>query len=134
MDFEIVGFEVTSLKLVLLSGGTDKRLWPMSNDSRSKQFLRILESENGTHISMLQRVWQQIGHVGLQSQCYVCASKAQKDLIEHQSGAVVFFEESERRDTFPAIAFASLFLNDHESCPADEVVARKSVIHCSTSL
>jgi mannose-1-phosphate guanylyltransferase len=30
------------MKIVLLSGGSGKRLWPLSNDSRSKQFLKVL--------------------------------------------------------------------------------------------
>ncbi|EOW8912867.1 sugar phosphate nucleotidyltransferase, partial [Listeria monocytogenes] len=30
------------MKLILLSGGSGKRLWPLSNDSRSKQFLKVL--------------------------------------------------------------------------------------------
>ena len=31
------------MQLVLLSGGSGMRLWPLSNNIRSKQFLRLLE-------------------------------------------------------------------------------------------
>lgn len=117
------------LKLILLSGGSGKRLWPMSNDSRSKQFLRILAGPNGEPESMLQRVWRQLGQVGLQGQSYVCASKAQKDTIEHQLGFVTFIEEPERRDTFPAIALASLYLLDEVECGPDEIVAVAPIDH-----
>ena len=48
------------MKLVLLSGGSGKRLWPLSNDARSKQFLKMLENDNKELVSMVQRVWGQI--------------------------------------------------------------------------
>ena len=35
------------MKLILLSGGSGKRLWPLSNEARSKQFLKVLQDENG---------------------------------------------------------------------------------------
>ena len=35
------------MNIVLLSGGSGKRLWPLSNDIRSKQFIRILTGEEG---------------------------------------------------------------------------------------
>ena len=44
------------MQLILLSGGSGKRLWPLSNDARSKQFLPLLPSPNGGKESMIQRV------------------------------------------------------------------------------
>ena len=32
------------MKIILLSGGSGKRLWPLSNDVRSKQFLKVAPS------------------------------------------------------------------------------------------
>ncbi|MCL6454069.1 MAG: cupin domain-containing protein [Alicyclobacillus sp.] len=116
------------MKMVLLSGGSGKRLWPLSNDSRSKQFLRVLPGHGGTEESMLQRVWRQLGDVGLQQAAYVCASRAQWELIEAQIGDVPFIEEPERRDTFPAIALAASFLADEGARP-DEVVVVLPVDH-----
>jgi mannose-1-phosphate guanylyltransferase len=52
------------MKLILLSGGSGKRLWPLSNDTRSKQFLKVLEHKNEKQ-SMVQRVWGQLNTVGL---------------------------------------------------------------------
>lgn len=40
------------MELVLLSGGSGKRLWPLSNNVRSKQFLKILKY-NGKMESMV---------------------------------------------------------------------------------
>ena len=31
------------MNIVLLSGGSGKRLWPLSNDIRSKQFIKIFK-------------------------------------------------------------------------------------------
>lgn len=47
------------MQIVLLSGGSGKRLWPLSNNARSKQFLPLLEKEDGTMESMVQRVVRQ---------------------------------------------------------------------------
>ena len=38
------------------SGGSGKRLWPLSNNSRSKQFIKLLNSPDGQKESMVQRV------------------------------------------------------------------------------
>ncbi len=31
------------MNIILLSGGSGKRLWPLSNDIRSKQFIKIFK-------------------------------------------------------------------------------------------
>ena len=41
------------MNIVLLSGGSGKRLWPLSNDIRSKQFIKIFKQEDGTYESMV---------------------------------------------------------------------------------
>ena len=51
------------MNIVLLSGGSGKRLWPLSNDIRSKQFIKIFKTEDGGYESMLQRVYRQIKQV-----------------------------------------------------------------------
>ena len=48
------------MNIVLLSGGSGKRLWPLSNDIRSKQFIKIFKGVNGEYESMVQRVYRQI--------------------------------------------------------------------------
>lgn len=48
------------MNIILLSGGSGKRLWPLSNEVRSKQFLKLFEAENGQYESMTQRVCRQI--------------------------------------------------------------------------
>ena len=117
------------MKLILLSGGSGKRLWPMSNDSRSKQFLRVLPHGDDQAISMLQRVWGQLNRVGLTEHSFVCASKAQQEMIYAQLGKVPVIVEPERRDTFPAIALAVAFLLDRIGCDEQEPIVVMPVDH-----
>ncbi|AQX55558.1 sugar phosphate nucleotidyltransferase [Priestia flexa] len=111
------------MKLVLLSGGSGKRLWPLSNDTRSKQFLKVLENKEGQNESMVQRVWSQIEAVGLGSSTVIATSKMQRDMIHSQVGTdIPLIIEPERRDTFPAIALAASYLYSEEKVSEDEVV------------
>jgi mannose-1-phosphate guanylyltransferase len=112
------------MKLVLLSGGSGKRLWPLSNDSRSKQFLKVLKNYAGDLESMVQRVWRQLSSVGLVCSTYIATSKAQVDMIHNQLGhEVPLIVEPERRDTFPAIILAASYLYSVKKVPLKEVVA-----------
>ncbi|MCZ8516465.1 sugar phosphate nucleotidyltransferase [Paenibacillus filicis] len=112
------------MKLVLLSGGSGKRLWPLSNDSRSKQFLKVLKSEEGTMESMVQRVWGQLRKAGFRNDAYIATGKAQVDMIHSQVGMEApIIVEPERRDTFPAIALAAAYLYSIEGVSVNETVA-----------
>lgn len=112
------------MRLILLSGGSGKRLWPLSNDARSKQFLKVLERSDGERESMVQRVWGQLKSVGLADSAVVATSKSQIDMMKNQLGqSVKLVVEPERRDTYPAIALAAAFLSSVEHVSPDEVVA-----------
>ncbi len=100
------------MQLILLSGGSGKRLWPLSNDVRSKQFLRVLEGRDQNLVSMVERVWGQLSALRMDGSTYLCASKLQKDLIHAQLGDVSVIVEPMRMDTFPAIALATTYLAD----------------------
>lgn len=110
------------MKLVLLSGGSGKRLWPLSNDSRSKQFLKVLGNGQGIE-SMVQRVWGQIEKVGLSQSTVIATSKSQVDMIQsqlnNQAGLII---EPSRRDTFPAIALAASYVYTVKETSLDEVI------------
>lgn len=131
------------MQIILLSGGSGKRLWPLSNNTRSKQFLKLLAvpDEKGSHNnsmhseansagsytsvreSMVQRVIRQVHESGIEAQVTVATSLSQKDVIINQLGEnVQIVTEPERRDTFPAIALASSYLSLEKKCSRDEVV------------
>ena len=111
------------MQLILLSGGSGKRLWPLSNDSYSKQFLRLLPAPDGTKESMLQRVVRQIRESGLEADVTIATGENQVGTIRNQLGdKVSIVTEPERRDTFPAIALACLYLEKEKLCDKDETV------------
>lgn len=110
------------MELILLSGGSGKRLWPLSNESRSKQFLRVLNNQ-GKLESMVQRVWRQLEKLHLNESTVIATSKSQVDMINSQLGHhIPLIIEPERRDTFPAIALAATYLYSVKGTSLNEVV------------
>ena len=80
------------MQLVLLSGGSGKRLWPLSNNARSKQFLPLLEKEDGSMESMVQRVVRQIKEAELTENITLATNTSQLDIITNQLGNTVSVE------------------------------------------
>ena len=111
------------MNIILLSGGSGKRLWPLSNDIRSKQFIKIFKTADG-YESMVQRVYRQIREVDTDANVTIATSKTQVSSIHNQLGnSVGVCVEPCRRDTFPAIALATAYLHDVKGVgPEDSVV------------
>lgn len=111
------------MKLILLSGGSGKRLWPLSNDSRSKQFLKVLTNPEKELESMVQRIWRQLELNQLIDVAYISTNKTQVDIIQSQLGnKVPLIIEPERRDTFPAIVLAATYLYSMVGINVNEVI------------
>ena len=111
------------MRIILLSGGSGKRLWPLSNDVRSKQFIKLFKTEDGTYESMVQRMYRQIKSVDPDATVTIGTSKTQVSAINNQVGIDVgICVEPTRRDTFPAIALAASYLKDYENVSEDEAV------------
>lgn len=120
------------MHLILLSGGSGQRLWPLSNDIRSKQFIKLFHREDGELESMVQRVYRQIKAMDADATVTIATSMSQASAIHNQLGEDVGISvEPCRRDTFPAIALAAAYLKDvqgigeHEPvvvCPVDSYV------------
>ena len=111
------------MNIILLSGGSGKRLWPLSNDIRSKQFIKIFKQSNGTYESMLQRMYHNIKEIDKKGSITIATSKSQVSAIFNQLGENVGISvEPCRRDTFPAIALASEYLKDVRGIGLNEVV------------
>lgn len=119
------------MNLILLSGGSGKRLWPLSNDIRSKQFIKIFKTDNG-YESMVQRMYRLIRQTDPQAVITLATSKTQVAALHNQLGENVDISiEPCRRDTFPAIALATAYLHDVKGvseqdavvvCPVDPYV------------
>jgi len=111
------------MNIVLLSGGSGQRLWPLSNDIRSKQFIKLFHTEDGGLESMVQRVYRQIKTADVNASVTIATSKSQVSAIHNQLGDEVGISiEPCRRDTFPAIALAAAYLHDVKKIPAEEAV------------
>lgn len=121
------------MNIVLLSGGSGKRLWPLSNDIRSKQFIKIFRKPEhsipmgteygGDYESMVQRVYRQIKTVDPEAVVTIATSKSQVSAIHNQLGTDVGISlEPCRRDTFPAIALATAYLHYVQGVSLDEAV------------
>lgn len=120
------------MHIILLSGGSGKRLWPLSNEVRSKQFLKIFKKEDGTHESMIQRMYEMIVKIDPDASITIATSESQVNSIQSQIGVKIGISiEPCRRDTFPAIALATAYLHDVENidendsvvvCPVDPYV------------
>lgn len=111
------------MNIILLSGGSGKRLWPLSNEVRSKQFIKLFKDENDDYESMVQRVYRQITTVDPNTKITIATSKSQASAIKNQLGENVGISiEPCRRDTFPAIALAVAYLHHELNVPEDEAV------------
>lgn len=112
------------MHIILLSGGSGKRLWPLSNDVRSKQFIKLFKNENGKYESMVQRVYRQIQTVNSDMEVTIATSKSQVSAIRNQLGnKVSICLEPCRRDTFPAIALAAAYLKDVQGLSEEDCIA-----------
>jgi mannose-1-phosphate guanylyltransferase len=121
------------MNIILLSGGSGKRLWPLSNDIRSKQFIKIFKrpehtvqmgTEDGNgYESMVQRIYRQIKTVDPDATVTIATSKSQVSAIHNQLGVDVGISvEPCRRDTFAAIALATAYLHDVQGVDKNEAV------------
>ena len=110
------------MNIILLSGGSGKRLWPLSNDVRSKQFIKLFKNDD-EYESMVQRVYRQITTVDADAKITIATSKSQASAIKNQLGekASICVEPC-RRDTFPAIALAAAYLHDELGVDENEAV------------
>ncbi len=111
------------IHVVLLSGGSGTRLWPLSNSARSKQFLKVLRDAEGNHVSMVQRVFGQIDAVDADIDITIATSAAQVDALAMQvGGRYALSVEPERRDTAPAIMLACANLELAQQASLDDPV------------
>lgn len=112
------------MQIILLSGGSGKRLWPLSNEARSKQFLRVLHDEvTGQTESMIQRVVRQIGEIGIDAPITIATNSQQNDsIVAHLGNKVQIVTEPSRRDTFPAVCLACEYLSKLKDVPEDEII------------
>lgn len=92
--------------LVIMAGGVGSRFWPMSTESRPKQFIDML----GTGRSLLQMTLDRFGDICPKENVWVVTNRAYADIVREQlpelpEGNVLL--EPCRRNTAPCIAYCS---------------------------
>lgn len=107
---------------VLLSGGSGKRLWPLSNEARPKQYLKLVNREINSmeHCSMLQRVWEQLEYAGIAKETVITAGEEQLELIRSQVKGARVAEEPMRRDTFGAVLLSCAYLHSYAGAALED--------------
>ena len=111
------------MNIILLSGGSGTRLWPLSNETMSKQFLRLLRNEKGEKESMVQRVFRQLKETGIDANIVIATGKSQVESIRYQLGEDIdLVVEPERRNTYPAILLSAAYLKYKKQIADDESV------------
>lgn len=111
------------MNVILLSGGSGARLWPLSNEVRSKQFIKIFRDDDDNHESMVQRMYRMICEINKDALITIATSKSQVPSIRNQLGKNVNISiEPCRRDTFAAIALSVAFLHDVKGLSLDDSV------------
>lgn len=108
--------------VLFLSGGSGKRLWPLSNDIYSKQFLRLFQRGNGENESMIMRAYRGVKEAGADD-VTVATGLDQVSAIRSQLGSgVSICSEPCRRSTFPAIALAAAWMRSRGAGEEDAVI------------
>lgn len=111
------------MRIVLLCGGSGKRLWPLSNEIRSKVFLRLLKSEAGVRESMIERICRQLDEAGLLESTCIVTHHSQVEITRNYVGEhIPILAEPYKRGTFTAIAYAVSYLREKLQADPNETV------------
>ncbi|SCW79930.1 mannose-1-phosphate guanylyltransferase [Paenibacillus tianmuensis] len=111
------------MNIILLSGGSGTRLWPLSTERRSKQFIRLFHDEAGRPISMLQQVWGRLADRGLHQSAVLATSLHQREAILEQLGYEAdLVLEPEKRDTLAAILLSVAYLCSHRGVSREDPI------------
>jgi mannose-1-phosphate guanylyltransferase len=112
------------VRIVLLSGGSGKRLWPLSNEVRSKVFLKLLRSETGVMESMIQRICRELDKVGLLASSCIVTHESQTEITRSHIGCrIPILGEPQKRGTFTAVALAASYWHSVRNVGPEETVA-----------
>lgn len=122
------------MNIILLSGGSGKRLWPLSNEVRAKQFLKILKDKHGNSISMLQNVFSELKAIEKETNITIAATSVQLDNIYRQLGnEASIVVEPQRRNTYPAIALSLSYLIKEGKADMEDVALIVPVDTCASA-
>ncbi len=111
------------MKIIIMAGGTGKRLWPLSRNSKPKQFQVLFGNE-----TMLQMtVKRLLTHFSLDDIFIATNQQYKEEVLQELPDlpANHIILEPEKRDTAPAIGLASISVN----AQSDEAIAFLAADH-----
>lgn len=111
------------MKIVLLSGGVGKRLWPISTEEIPKQYIKLKHNE-----TMLMSTYKKVSHIS--DSIYVATQKTQSDIVRKQLGnKIPIIDEPSLRGTFGAIMNITEYLKYKENILGNEIIVAIPVDH-----
>jgi mannose-1-phosphate guanylyltransferase len=111
------------LRIIILSGGSGKRLWPLSNEIRSKLFLKLLPTEDGQRESMIQRVCGQLEKANLLANATIVTHQSQVEIMQSHIGEQIpILAEPHKRGTFMAIGLTAAYFHSKLRMNVDETI------------
>lgn len=122
----------TNYYCIIMAGGVGSRFWPVSRNSKPKQFLDIL----GTGKTFLQQTFERFVQIIPAENILVVTSESYKDLVCEQLPMIPVYNvllEPYKRNTAPCIAYATykLFLKNPNAtvvvAPSDHYITNESV-------
>ncbi len=118
--------------VVIMAGGVGERFWPMSRESRPKQFIDIL----GTGQSLIQQTFDRFRKVCSTENIFVVTNKRYKRLVQDQLPELPennLVCEPARKNTAPCIAYAAYKIHDLNPrakmvvAPSDHIILKEDV-------
>ncbi len=111
------------MNIILLSGGSGRRLWPLSHDARAKQFVPFFKDRDGRYESMIQRMYRSLKKISPDANIVIASGVDQVPLLKEQLGENIDISiEPSRKDTYPAIVLACAYLRDVLKVDQNETV------------
>ena len=111
------------MKIILLSGGAGKRLWPLSNELIPKPFMKVMNNKQDAPISMLQKTWRVLVDKFGDENVFVAGNHRHESILREQLGERArLILEPAQRDTFAAIALAASYLSEQADIRCDETM------------
>ena len=108
---------------LLLCGGSGQRLWPLSNEIRSKMFLELLPSPDGGLESMIGRVCRQLTSQGLDQTALFITHQDQIGLTKrYTKDYIQVLGEPQKKGTFHAAALGALYLYSTGKAKLNETI------------
>lgn len=103
-------------KVVIIAGGSGKRLWPISTENKPKPFLNLFNEKN-----LIKETYERAKRIS--KDIYMVVNIKHKKYVKNLPSEKIY--ESIGKNTAPAIALASLFLEDEDIMvvlPADHII------------